>query len=160
MTEKQMVFALGICYRQLVCSQIFCKYVTPYLLDKGSLNDFQMYELFTRILPSYVQIFCGQEDFVGEVLAGREDEAWSCHVNFQSFHNSYIFCQLYGQGENVEDVSLNLCKKCEPNIASHPPRACSSISDEVNSAFSTISAREVDEWNTRAQAWIKANKIE
>ena len=67
---------------------------------------------------------------------------------------------MYGQGENVKDVDLNLCRDCEPSVASHPPRACGSISDEVNSAFNTISATEVDEWNMRAQAWIKANKIE
>ena len=65
MTEKQLVVALGICYRQLICSKIFCRSVTPYLFDKGSLDDFQLYESFTRILPSYVQIFSGQEEFVG-----------------------------------------------------------------------------------------------
>ena len=55
-TEKELVVALGICYRQLICSRIFCRSVTPYLFDKGSLDDFQLYELFTRTLPSYVQI--------------------------------------------------------------------------------------------------------
>ena len=70
-TEKELVVALGICYRQLICSRIFCRSVTPYLFDKGSLDDFQVYELFTRILPSYVQIFSGQEELVGQVLAGR-----------------------------------------------------------------------------------------
>ena len=94
------------------------------------------------------------------MLAGREDEAWNCHVGFQSFHTPYIFCELYGQGENPEDDSLNLCKNCEPSVASHPPGACSSVSEEVNSAFSTLSAREVGEWNTRANAWIKAYKPE
>ena len=158
--DKQMVIALGICYRQLVCSQIFCQYVTPYLLNKGSLQGIQMYELFARILPSYVKIFCGQDDVVSEVMLGREDEAWGCYVDsLQPFHRSYLFCQLYGQSEYVKDVNLNLCIKCGPNVASHPPGACGSVSDEMNSAFNTIRATEVEEWNLLAEAWISANKI-
>ena len=159
-TEKELVVALGICYRQLICSRIFCRYVTPYLFDKGTLDGFQLYQLFTRILPSYVEIFSGQEELVGKVLAGREDEAWNRHVGFQSFHTPYIFCELYGQGENPEDDCLNLCQECESSIVSHPPGACNFISEDVNSMVRAVSEKELGEWKTRADAWIKAYKPE
>ena len=157
--DKQMVIALGICYRQLVCSQIFCQYVTPYLLDKDSFQGIQMYEFVARILPSYVKIFFGQDDVVNELMSGREDEAWSCYVDsLQPFHSSYLFCQLYGQSVYAKDVKLNLCNECGPNVASHPPRACSFVSDQMNNAFNTARATEAKEWNVLAGAWINANK--
>jgi hypothetical protein len=143
--DKKVTIAAAMSYRQLLCTQAFCKYSKNCLMNGEYGSTRKLYAILYQCLPRFISFFnqcVGELGTVKKLLAVREEKTWGMYGFVPPTQElAYLYCQdLLKSG--ISPVDLNLCTLCDKKVAEHPPKTCSLVNEE----FKQLSSRKRTEW--------------
>jgi hypothetical protein len=143
--DSSVTIAAALSYRQLLCTQAFCKFSQKFLMNGDFGNTKKLYAFLYQLLPRFISVFnqcMGEMGTVKKLLAVREEKTWKMYGFAPPTQElAYLYCQdLVKSGIGAED--LNLCTMCDNRVAGHPPKTCSLVTEE----FQQLSSRKRSEW--------------
>ena len=158
--SQRIMIASAVNFRQYLCTQAFCDYSMQYLYDKDFRSKRRMHKFLYCILPRFVETFkhCSTGmDAVKPVLINMEAQAWQYFGSIPPSQNlGYFFCEemilrktttpqgLVNSLSTAE--SVNLCTKCDEEIASHPPNTCQWVTADLTKEFQGLRDKFIHSW--------------
>jgi hypothetical protein len=123
--DVKITVAAALAYRQLLCTQAFCKYSQDFLLNGEHGSTKKLYAFLFQCLPRFISVFnqcVGDLGLVQKLLAVREEKTWSMYGSVPPFQElAYLYCHDLAKS-GIKPADLNLCTLCDKKICSTSPK--------------------------------------
>ena len=95
--DRSVTIAAAFSYRQLLCTQAFCKFTQKFLMNGDFENTKKLYAFLYQLLPRFISVFnqcMGEMGTVKKLLAVREEGTWKLYGFAPPTQElAYLYCQ-------------------------------------------------------------------